>query len=122
MSLAGIEGALMAYGNGITTRKARALGETLESRQKEEKAELREHCEEFVSILVYQMVSSMRKTIQRTGLIDGGNAERIFQGMLDQEYAMDITKNSKFDLVDQLYDQLSHGMGQIVNELPPSEL
>ncbi len=112
---------MMAMGNNVAN-KAQSfadLNNNMEAKRLKERADLREHCEEFVSILVYQLVSTMRKTVPKTGLIDGGNAEQIFQSMLDQEHSMTITKASNFDLVEQLYEQMSYGLDDRVTELPP---
>ena len=35
-------------------------------------AKLRQACQDFESIFVKQMLDSMRKTVQKTGLTDGG--------------------------------------------------
>ncbi len=109
----GMNNALLAIDQGKTNR-AKSFAQKAKNLKSEdvenEKAQLKEQVEDFVSILVFQMVAGMRKTVPKTGLIDGGNAERIFQSMLDQEYASAITKTSNFDLVEQVYNQLSAGI------------
>ena len=68
---------------------------------------LRKKCFEFESILFYSMLKTMRKTIQKTGFLYGGNAEEIYTSMLDQEYAKEISKITKTGLAESLYNQLS---------------
>jgi len=51
---------------------------------------------EFESIFINQMLKTMRSTVDKTGFIDGGPAEEMFTGMLDEEMArqMAFTQNS----------------------------
>ena len=49
--------------------------------------QLKETCHEFESLLLEQMLKSMRKTVNKTGLIKGGMAEDIFEDMLYEKYA-----------------------------------
>lgn len=64
-------------------------------------------CKDFESIFVFQMMKEMRKTIHKTGLISGGQAEEIFSDMLDQERSINIAKNSSLGLANILFRQLS---------------
>jgi Rod binding domain-containing protein len=48
---------------------------------------LRDVADDFASILYGMMMKSMRATVQKTGLLDGGQAEEIFRDFLDAEYA-----------------------------------
>ena len=52
------------------------------------------------------MLQTMRKTVQKTGLIDGGHAENIYTSMLDQEYAKLMASNNRSSLSEALYNQL----------------
>ena len=62
--------------------------------------------QEFEAILVKQMLNTMRKTVDKSGLIDGGMAEEIFEDMLYDEYALKMVRTAGFGLADQLYLQL----------------
>ena len=68
---------------------------------------LYEACQQFEAILIKQMLNSMRKTIQKTGLVDGGMAEEIFEDMLYDEYALKMARSAGFGLSDTLYRELS---------------
>lgn len=68
---------------------------------------LKEACTEFEAIFIKQMLNSMKKTVQKTGLMDGGFAEEIFDDMLYDEYALEIARSSSMGLADLLYKQLS---------------
>ena len=67
---------------------------------------LKDACVEMESIFVGKMLKEMRKTVEKTGWINGGHAEEIFEDMLYDEYALSLSKNSRLGLADQLYKQL----------------
>jgi len=62
---------------------------------------------EFEAIFIKQMLSSMRKTVNKTGLMEGGMAEDIFEDMLYDEYASKMAETGDFGIADTLYQQLS---------------
>ena len=64
---------------------------------------LKKACGDFESIFMNQMLKEMRKTVNKTKLIHGGQAEEIFSDMLDQERS----KKMSIGLGDILYRQLS---------------
>lgn len=70
-------------------------------------SELYKVCQDFEAIFIKQMLNVMRKTINKTGLLDGGFAEEVFEDMLYDEYAKKMAKNANFGLSDTLYRQLS---------------
>ena len=45
---------------------------------------------DFESIFLEIVLKSMRDTVPKSELIDGGNGEQIFQSMLDNEYAKSL--------------------------------
>ena len=73
----------------------------------DKKSALYEQCAEFESIFAKMMLKEMRKTVEKSGLVDGGWAEDIFQDMLDDEYSKTMAKTASFGLADQLYRQLA---------------
>ncbi|MBN2158255.1 MAG: rod-binding protein [Spirochaetes bacterium] len=64
-------------------------------------------CIEMESLFVGKMLKEMRKTVPKSGWINGGFAEEIFEDMLYDEYAMSLSRNSNLGLAKMLYDQLS---------------
>ena len=72
-----------------------------------EDAKLYEACQDFEAIFIKQMLNSMKKTVNKTGFINGGMAEEIFEDMLYDEYAVLIAKNARLGLADMVYKQLS---------------
>ena len=71
---------------------------------------LRQACEDFESIFIKQMLKSMKKTINKSGMFDGGFAEEIYDDMLYDEYAKKMTKTAGFGIAETLYKQLSGGV------------
>lgn len=67
-------------------------------------------CQDFEAIFVKQMLKSMKSTIQKTGMLDGGFAEEIYDDMLYDEYAKKMVKTGGFGVADMLYSQLSNGI------------
>ncbi|MFZ5950622.1 MAG: rod-binding protein [Candidatus Rifleibacteriota bacterium] len=76
---------------------------SLPEAKKKELDKLRKACSDFESIFMHQMLKEMRKTVKKTGLIHGGQAEEIFSDMLDQERSKSMT----IGLGDMLFMQLS---------------
>lgn len=66
------------------------LSQLSDDKQKELKT-LKETCSEFESIFMHHMLKEMRNTVDKSGLIDGGQAEQIFSDMLDQERAKEMS-------------------------------
>ena len=64
-------------------------------------------CLELETFLVKNLLSGMRNTVQKSGLIEESYAGKIYEDMLYDEYAKDITKNKGFGLAEQAYRQLS---------------
>lgn len=79
---------------------------TLPEAKKKELGKLQNACSEFESIFMHQMLKEMRKTVNKTGMIHGGQAEEIFADMLDQERA----KTMSIGLGDILFMQLSRSI------------
>jgi Rod binding domain-containing protein len=65
-------------------------------------------CIEMESIFVSKMLKEMRNTLPKEKLIDGGFAEQIFEDMLYDEHALNISKTSNLGLAKMLYNELSN--------------
>jgi flagellar protein FlgJ len=77
------------------------------SKEIDKNSRLYEVSQEFEAIFIKQMLNVMRKTVNKSGLIDGGMAEEIFEDMLYDEYALNMAKTAQFGLADSIYRQLS---------------
>ena len=101
--------------------KALAAGKTAGERR----AALKEAAEEMESVFVYQMLAAMRKTISSGGLIEKNSGERVFESMLDEEWAKKLSaKSGPNSISAMLYRQLSHQLGldesEEKNDVKPS--
>ncbi|MCL2179798.1 MAG: rod-binding protein [Treponema sp.] len=63
-------------------------------------------CLELETFLVKNLLTSMRGTVQKSGLVDDSFAGKMYEDMLYDEYAKDFTKNADFGLAEQAYRQL----------------
>jgi flagellar protein FlgJ len=72
-------------------------------------AKLKESCIQMESIFVKQMLTVMRKSVEKTGLIDGGQAEEIFTDMLYDKYAEEMSRSHTLGLARTIYSQLTGG-------------
>ena len=68
-------------------------------------SKLYEKAIELESYFVKQMLSSMRKTIQKSQ--DSGYAKSMYEDMLYDEYATNMTKTAGFGLADLIYNQFA---------------
>jgi peptidoglycan hydrolase FlgJ len=89
----------------------RKNGPSLSAREKSGKAEreqkrLWDACIEMESLLVGRMMKEMRKTVEKTGWINGGPAEEIFEDMLYDEYSLNMSRNSNLGLAKMLYEDM----------------
>ena len=93
---------LSSYQIDITTIQQTQRGLTKKD------AKLYETCQDFEALFIKQMLNSMRQTVNKTGMLDGGMAEDVFEDMLYDEYSKLMAKNANLGLTDLLYKQLSN--------------
>lgn len=62
---------------------------------------------ELESYFVKQMLSEMRKTVNKSALAGNDFAGKMYEDMLFDEYSTAMTKNAGFGLADQIYLSLS---------------
>jgi len=67
---------------------------------------LREACSEFEALFINQLLKELRATVGKSGLMDGGQAEEVYTGMMDTEMARDLAAKGGIGLADILYRQL----------------
>ncbi len=70
---------------------------------------LKEACQEFESVFLNMMLSTMRKTIPDGGLVEKSQGTKTFESMLDEEYAKSLSKSGGIGLADVLEAQLKKG-------------
>ena len=77
-----------------------------EAPKKEEHPEIRKVAKQFEGLFLNQVVSAMRKTVVKGGMVPESNAERIYQSMLDSEYTEKMTDTQQLGLSQMIYEQL----------------
>ncbi len=65
---------------------------------------------EFESIFVKLMLKEMKNSVHKEGLIHGGHAEEVFEDMLYDEYAKNISQNESLGLAEEIYNTLSRNL------------
>lgn len=100
---------------GDATRRS-TLSHPINNAKAGEEEKLRNLCDDFESIFLKQMMKAMRKTVEKSGLMDGGMGEEVFQDMLDGEVAQDAARSRSLGISDMLFAQLS----KTQKALPPT--
>lgn len=75
----------------------------LEERDKK----LKKACKAFEAVFTYEMLKTMRKTVNKSDLLHHGQAEDIYNSMLDQQLAKEMAaEGGKNSISNLLYQQL----------------
>ena len=72
-----------------------------------ENEKLRQATVDFETLFIKQMLNSMKKTVNKSGLLDGGMGQEIFEDMLYDEYAKKIADTANLGISDMMFKQLS---------------
>jgi flagellar protein FlgJ len=72
---------------------------------------LHKACVEFESMLLYEIVKSMRRTISKCDLFHGGMAEETYEQLLDQELCRSLGGQRGLGIAETLYQQLRGSLG-----------
>ncbi len=72
-----------------------------------EAQKLKDACRDFEALFIKQMLDTMRKTVNKSGMMDGGMAEDVFEDMLYDEYSKDMADRSNFGIAKLMYSELS---------------
>ena len=67
---------------------------------------LKKISQDFEGLFVGMMLKSMRETVGKEKLTNGGHGEDIFKSMLDQEYVAAASKSGGFGLAKQIEKEL----------------
>jgi peptidoglycan hydrolase FlgJ len=89
------------------SRTSRTAGLAQGQSQVDKSSKLYKVSQEFEAIFIKQMLNVMRKSVSKTGLLDGGMAEEIFEDMLYDEYAQKMAESGSFGIADMIYRQLN---------------
>ena len=84
-----------------------------------DEGKLRKTCGDFESIFIAQMLKEMRKTVPKSGLLDGGSQQDMYLSLFDEELSKSLAKRGGLGLGKVLYQSI---MKQGPNtDLPPAE-
>ena len=76
-----------------------------DERGREDQA-LKKACKEFESVFTYQLLKTMRRTIEKCDLFHGGQGEEIYESFLDQELSKNVAGSGHHSMAELLYRQL----------------
>jgi flagellar protein FlgJ len=82
----------------------------------DKESKLYEQCEALEVFLLKNMISGMRKTIQKSNLIDTGFAGQMYEDMLYDEYAKDFSENARMGFAEMAYLELTGQRGKVINQ------
>ena len=94
----------------IETPSTSKLMHSLENKPMVEDKELMDACKEFEAYFIKQLLSEMKKTVNEAdeeSLFAKSNSQKIFEDMLDDEYAKNISKGQGIGIAKMLYQQMS---------------
>lgn len=70
--------------------------------------QLKEACSELESVFINMMMKSMRSTVtEDEGIFSKSEAEKMFEGMLDEEFSSKMSKAGGIGIGDMIFDQMS---------------
>ena len=73
---------------------------------------LREACAGFEALMLKQILTLARQGIPKSGLLDGGYGEEMFQSIHDDQITQKMAGSSGLGFGDMLYRQLSQAQAQ----------
>jgi flagellar protein FlgJ len=79
-------------------------------------SELYEACLELEGFLLKTLITSMRKTVQKSELMDTSFAGNFYEDMLYDEYTKEFTKNAHFGFAEMAYLELTGQKGKYINQ------
>ena len=71
-----------------------------------EQAKLKDACTDFEALFIKQMLDTMKATVKKGDLLNGGMAEDIFEDMLYDEYAQKMASSGDFGIAKMMYSEL----------------
>ncbi|MCD6460880.1 rod-binding protein [bacterium] len=73
---------------------------------------LKKAAEGFEAMFINLLLSQMRKTIPKSDLIDGGNAQEIFESMFYDEIAKRVSQRGELGIADKLMAEYEKHIGK----------
>lgn len=92
--------------DNISTNKSESDSQTEKTKDKK----LWNACKDMESLFIGKMLKEMKKTVHKGEMFHGGQPEEIFEDMLYDEYAKEVSNNSEIGIASMLYNQLSRNI------------
>jgi len=89
-----------------TSSEPQTASRSSRTQQIDKNDKLYQLCLELETFLVKNILTGMRNTVQKSGLVDDSFAGKMYEDMLYDEYAKDFTKSANFGLAEMAYKQL----------------
>jgi flagellar protein FlgJ len=93
------------------TAASTRLRKPSDDQQTKRRETLEKACRDFESLFVNYMLKQMRETVPQNGLFGGGQAERMYTSMMDEEVAKEISKQRGLGLAPMMYRQMISVLG-----------
>ncbi len=77
---------------------------------------LYEQCEALETFLIKNLLNSMRATVQKSGFMEEGFAGKMYEDMLYDKYAEELSKDTNFGFAELAYLELTGQRGLVINE------
>ena len=74
------------------------------------KQKLKRACEDFEAIMVTYLFKSMHETVMKTETEEFGSGKDLYEGMMDETLASQLSHHQGLGLGKLLYQQLVHGL------------
>jgi flagellar protein FlgJ len=74
--------------------------------KKIDEGKLKKTCEDFESIFIYHLLKVMRKSIPKSGLLDGGSQQDTYLSLFDEELSKSMAKKGGIGLGKILYENI----------------
>lgn len=88
------------------TLQANQLNKIPVTKDVSDDAKLREAANDFEAIFIQQMLKTMRKTSFESDLLPKSEGEKVFQSLLDEQYALLSAKSGSLGFSEMIYQQL----------------
>ena len=101
-----IRNAVSPVANAVAVPTRPLLRTTRPEAERTADAKLQAVCNDMEAIFIHHMLSEMRKTVAKSGLIDGGRSEEIYTSLMDAELAKEMARSGGLGLSAILQEQL----------------
>jgi Rod binding domain-containing protein len=98
---------IAAPSSGLVARESWSHTSCIQPGDAGPEAGMREACADFEALFVAAMMTAMRGSAPRDGLLRVSRAEAVFREQLDYELARGMARRSSIGIAKMLYEQLS---------------